>query len=86
MSPNKNQETVNNLVGKHYPVWWKTDKVDLEHGNIARILKVEEYTGLYKESFTHVLTLSDTNTRRGYTEMSVDLNKYIGSIDDVWQK
>lgn len=58
-------------VGDVYPVWWCCGYDNTI--NLAKVISIEKYTGIYKESFTHVLRLSATNTIRGWMEMSVKL-------------
>lgn len=40
--------------------------------HMARVLKVERYTGRYPEFFTHVLTLEAPNTKKREIEMAYD--------------
>ncbi len=60
--------------GDLYPVWWQTFKTD-HKGNLAVIKEIRPYKGRYTELFTHDLVLEAPNTRKGYLEMSVNLNE-----------
>ena len=56
--------------GDEYPVWWYTGKRE-GSWNMAIVLEVKPYTGLYKHIYSKVLRLSAPNTKRGWLEMSV---------------
>ena len=57
-------------VGSLYPVWWYTGD---KNPNMATVIAVLSYTGIYKQYFNAVLRLTAPNTRRGWTEMAVKL-------------
>lgn len=60
-------------VGDDYPVWWNTEREKIDGGYFpARIIDVFPYRGRYPQHFTHVLRLTDPNTKRGWSEMAVD--------------
>lgn len=51
-------------------MWWRTAKQDQNGHNIATVVAILPYTGLYKQFFDCVLKLTAVNTRRGYVEMA----------------
>lgn len=52
-------------VGDRFHVWWRTDTPD----NMAIILAILPYNGLFKQYFNCVLKLTAPNTEKGYLEM-----------------
>jgi hypothetical protein len=54
-----------------WPVWWQGDQFD----GSASVLRCEPYRGLYPQWFTHSLRLRAPNTKSGYLEMAVNLDK-----------
>lgn len=61
-----NVEDIN--VGDYIRVYWTTNRPK----NFARILAVREYTGMYPQFYTCILTVENPKTPRGYTEIAYD--------------
>jgi hypothetical protein len=53
-------------VGSLVHVWWATDRPD----NMATVIAVLPYTGLYPQFFDCVLRLTAPSTHRGWMEMA----------------
>lgn len=66
-------------VGDLYPVWWATGKRDEQGRPLARIIEIQPYTGRYPHWFTHTLRLHAPETRKGWLEMSIDVNDQIST-------
>lgn len=78
MAKRRRAETIRELVvpqlkvGDLYHVWWDTGND--EQPNMAVVMAILPYHGLYSEHFDAVLRLSAPKTRRGWMEMAVRLD------------
>lgn len=60
-------------VGHLYPVWWHTDG---DYPNMATVLQILPYRGLFDQFYDAVLRLSAPRCHAGYLEMAVNLANY----------
>jgi hypothetical protein len=59
-------------IGDLYPVWWYTGS---NPENMATVLDIRSYTGIFKEHYNVILKLSAPypSTKRGWLEMTAKI-------------
>ena len=66
----KNLQNVDYKIGDLVPVWWYTGTTNENGRNVALVLDIRPYIGLYEKDFKYILKLVAPSTKRGWLEMT----------------